>query len=85
MDTALLTLPAILIPLGFYLIIERPELTYAGPACVMFGLVFWVIAYFRAIRKEKREQEERMEQREELRELLVNIHKELQRLNQDKE
>lgn len=84
MDAVFLTMGGILIPLGFYLKVEHPQSGEAGTACVIAGLIVWLLAYWFVKRKEKREQEERTEQRTEFRELFTDIRGELKKLNEGK-
>jgi L-lactate permease len=91
MDAVFLTMGGILIPLGFYLKIEQPQLDDIATTVVLLGLVTWVLAYWLVKRKEKRERLERVESREQERKertefcnLLIDIRQELKEFNQGK-
>jgi len=91
MGRILLIMGGILFPLGLYLLVEYPEITAAWTIALVAGLGFWIGSgwFFEresreGWRQRRAEIKELREQRKELRELLVNIHKELKRLNQDK-
>jgi len=91
MGKILLIMGGILFPLGLYLLAEYNESTAAWIIALVAGLGFWIgSAWFFAREGREEWQQRRMEikelreQRKELRELLVNMHKELKRLNQDK-
>ena len=91
MGRILLIMGGILFPLGLYLLAEYTEITAAWTIALVAGLVFWIgSAWFfeRESREEWRQRrteiKEMRVQRKELHELLVNIHKELKKLNQDK-
>ena len=58
MDTLLMTMGAILIPLDFYLLAEYPKLQNHATAIILLGLVAWLTAYYIVRRKEKRERVE---------------------------
>lgn len=88
-DSVFLTIGGILIPLGFYLKIELPQLDDVGTVAVIVGLVAWLLAYYTVKRREKKEQlakqEEIKTRREEAQantKLLENIYQELRKLNQ---
>jgi hypothetical protein len=84
MDAVFLTMGGILIPLGFYLKIEQPQLDDVGTASVITGLVVWLLAYYTVKRKEKRERIDRQTERQEDKRLLSDILQELRKLNQGK-
>jgi type VI protein secretion system component VasK len=85
-------------PLGLYWEIEYPEAPALWFTFIILGAIFWVGAVLFANKKEKQERLDRTAQMEELRkqgqkldglstelrELLGNIHMELQKLNQNK-
>ena len=87
MDAIFLTMGGILIPLGFWLKVEQPQLDNLGTVSVLIGLVLWLLAYFTVKNKEKRERVEKQEERqksfESLTGLLTDIRQELHELNQE--
>lgn len=92
MDAVFLTVGGILIPFGFYLKIEQPQLDDVGTATVIVGLVAWLLAYYKVKSREKREKIERQTEaklrQEEIQDnhkVLVNIYQELVKLNQGNE
>ena len=92
MEQILLTAGGVLMPLGFYLTIERPQVGILGVVFVLLGVGFWLCSYWFARFKRQEEKQERTEREiwlhrelQELHQLLANIDKELQRLNKDKE
>jgi hypothetical protein len=94
MDTFFMTMGGIFIPLGFAAMAVGKSLSilfFCGVAAVVVGLVAWFKAYNIAQERETkqwadREQDKRNEQNrwEETQRLLTNIHKELQRFNEEK-
>ncbi len=92
MDAVFLTMGGILIPFGFYLKIEQPQLDDVGTVAVIVGLVAWLMAYYTVRGKEKRERKARQDEvnvrREEAQvntKLLESIYQELRKLNQGNE
>jgi len=88
MDAVFLTMGGILIPLGFYLKIEHSQDDLWGTACVIFGLLTWLMAYLFVKHRGIKEQKEKIEatdrenqERTRNGELLSDILRELKRFN----
>lgn len=79
-----LTMGGILIPFGFYLKVEQPQLDDVGTIAVIAGLVTWLMAYYTVRCREKKERQEKLEERLEYRALLNDIRQELKKLNNEK-
>jgi len=89
-----MTMGGIFIPLGFAVMVAGKSLSilfFSGVAAVVVGLAAWFTAYNIVQKREAkqwidREQDKRNEQNrwEETQKLLTNIHKELQRFNEEK-
>lgn len=46
MDAVNLTIGGIFIPVGFYIMIEKPEWKIIGAAAVIIGILAWLLAYW---------------------------------------
>jgi hypothetical protein len=77
MGQLLLTFGGIMLPFGLYMLAEHPESPAIWVVATIVGLIFWILAGWYA---EKKDAQERKDNRK-VRELLTNIHKELQELN----
>ncbi len=84
MDTLLMTMGGVLIPLDFYLLAEYPELQNHATTVVFVGLAAWLSAYYIVRKKEKRKKTERQEDRKEYTIPLTKIHKDLEMLHSEK-
>jgi len=94
MDAVNLTIGGIFIPLGFYVMVEKPEWKIIGAVAVIVGILAWLLAYWLVRTREKKErlekiaervqeQTQRQIERKELNGLLTNILQELHKLNQN--
>jgi len=70
----------LLIPLGFWLIVQYPQDKIGGAIAVVIGMICWFRAYWMIRARERKERQERMKSHK----LLGNILKELKKLNQNK-
>jgi hypothetical protein len=91
MDAINLTIGGICVPLGFYLIVEKPELKAFAAVVIILGVAAWLVAYWAVRSKVKQERVERIKETVERRaehlqlvELLTGILQEIRRANQDK-
>ena len=90
MDAVFLTMGGILVPLGFYLRVEQPNLEPYGSMAILFGLAVWIGAFFFTQAKDRKEARDKA--KEEARrnaehqqdvEIFSAILNELRRLNGD--
>ena len=87
MDTFLLAMGGILMPIGFsFMVLGQSSLAFfcIGIIAIVGGFIFWLGAYKEVQTKEAKRKQEREEERGEIRDLLTNIHKEIQKLNEGK-
>jgi len=82
MDALLMVMGGVLVPLGFYLLAEYPDMRDIATAATLVGLAAWLSAYCILRRSEKKEKAEKQRDRLEYTTLLTDIREELKRLNE---
>ncbi len=99
LDALFITIGGILVPLGFYIVVESPSDNSYGTFLVFVGLVLWLLAYWMVRRKENREKigrieseirenkrrEEEQKERKALYDLLIDMREELRRKKNERD
>lgn len=64
MDAVFMTMGGILVPLGFFLLVARPDIESYGILAVIFGLACWVFAFLLVRQSERLKELQRQADRE---------------------